>query len=584
MTARPLARLALAAGLVAAGGLGACGGGDGAMGGPAFRPLARAASGAPERVVHGDVVSDGRAVSPARPAEWTVDLVPGQALSLALRATRAASESSWAVALDGEVLHSGPCDPAAGVQFLRLPLPDRRVRGARLAVRIQGDAEGQVLRPVIGPRAAAEVPRAERERPDVVLLLVDTLRADALGVYREAGSSPTPRIDAFARRGLRLECRSSATWTLPSIASLFTARAPLQHGAYESEHVLGEAVDTLAEVLAAAGYRTAAITDSIFVSRLHGLDQGFEWFEEVPRAGWDLTHTLARADALVAEDDGRPLFLFVHTYRVHKPYRVGLEEDSGPYDEAWAATGSRALRKGRTNDQALVEADTYRDLYARGVEALDAELGPWLERLEAGSLLERGLFVLTSDHGEAFGEKQQIFHRGHPYEAETRVPLLLRSARLSPGAPEAVASLVDLPRTIAAWCGIAPDASWLGEDLLAARRSGRAFSWRVGREIEGARGIEAAVVEGRRKVLTSFDVGPGAGERAAPLLREAYDLATDPGEASNLVREAEWPGRMLDALRGELLRRARTEVRSTVREMGAEEREALGDLGYTGDE
>lgn len=573
MNARPLARLALAAGLLFA----ACGDG---LEAPAFRPLARAADGTPQRVVHGDVIADGCAVTPAAPAGWTVDLAPGLALSLAWRTTRAAPGASVTVACDGEALATWPCDALADAQARRVALPGRRTRGARLAVRIEGDAEGQVLRPVVGPAAAAGVPRAGRERPDVVLLLVDTLRADALGVYRDGGPSPTPRIDAFAQRALRLECRSSATWTLPSISSLFSGRAPLQHGAFESDHVLNEAVRTLAEVLAEAGYRTAAITDSVFVSRLHGLDQGFEWFEEVPRAGWDLTHTLARADALAAEDDGRPLFLFVHTYRVHKPYRVGLEEDAGPYDAAWAATGSRAARKGRTNDQALLEADTYRDLYARGVEALDAELGPWLQRLESGPLLERGLLVLTSDHGEAFGEKQQIFHRGHPYEAETRVPLLLRGARVPAGTQEPVASLVDLPCTIASWCGVAPDASWLGEDLLAARRTGRAFSWRVGREIEGARGVEAAVVEGRRKVLASFDVGPGAGERAAPLLREAYDLAVDPGEGSNLVREAGWPARMLEALRDELLRRARTEVHSTVREMDDAERKALGDLGY----
>jgi arylsulfatase A-like enzyme len=568
MTARALARLLPGAGLL----LAACGGESGE---PGLRLLARDARGVPERVVHGDVVADGRDVKASTPAGWTVDLEPGLALSLGWRTTRPAAEASVVVRCNDEVLATRPCQ-AAGVQWLRLDLPARRAPGARLTLSVEGDAEGQVLCPVIGPRA-------DKKRPDVLVLLVDTLRADALGVYRGDEPSPTPHLDAFARRSVRLECRSSATWTLPSISSLFTARAPLQHGAYESEHVLGAEAHTLAEVLAEAGYRTAAITDSVFVSRLHGLDQGFEWFEEVPREGWDLTHTLARADELLARDDGRPLFLFVHTYRVHKPYRVGLEEDAGPYDEAWAATGSRAVRKGRTNDQALIEADTYRGLYARGVEALDAELGPWLERLEAGPFLRDGLLVLTSDHGEAFGEKQQIFHRGHPYEAETRVPLLLRSARLAAGTPAGVASLVDLPRTIGAWCGVAADPGWLGEDLLAPRPSARAFSWRVGREIEGARGVEAAVVEGPRKVLASFDVGEVPGERARPRLREAYDLGDDPGEARNLATGEAWPTELLEAVREELLRRTRPEIHSTLRELDDAQREALDHLGYGGD-
>src|SRR5262249_52427888 len=127
--------------------------------------------------------------------------------------------------------------------------------------------------------------------------------------------------------------RANAAWTLPSISTLLTGLAPGQHTANETGSSLPDEIVTLAELLARAGYRTCAVTDAAFFSPIHGLDQGFETFCQHQPARWDRDWTVARGLELAGQDDGRPLFLLVHTYRTHMPYRVGPAEDRKPWDQ-----------------------------------------------------------------------------------------------------------------------------------------------------------------------------------------------------------------------------------------------------------
>jgi len=535
------------------------------------------------RVTLGDVTGEGLGLAPGGSAAFDVDVPEHGELSFVL-AAGLERPATFRVELDDYGILE--CKVPAGARerhVLELPGSGR----ARLSFSLGIDGAGSdrpggaIFEPVVGPKPA---PATSDPRPDVVLFLADTLRADVLERYGGAAEL-APNLNALAAKSLAFECRSSATWTLPAISSLLSGHAPPQHGAVAPDRALGADVITLAEEFARAGYRTAAITDSFFVSRRHGLDQGFQWFEEIPQDRWDLSATLARATELVARDDGRPLFLFVHTYRAHKPYRVGLEEDPAPFEAAWAATAARAGATKGPERTAFYrsEADTYRSLYERGVAGLDAEFGPWFAALDAHGLFERGLFVFTSDHGEAFGEHAEMWHRGHTWDTQIRVPLFLYSKALAAraGTAPTLAAHLDLARTLTTWCGVDPASDWGGENLLAAQGPGRAFAFRLETETDGKRAGEAALFDGRRKVYARFEVGG-----AAPELAGAFDVGVDPREEEQdqFRTDAAWPREVFAKLRPEL--EALLQARSQGEEVELDEaaRKQLEGLGYTGDE
>jgi arylsulfatase A-like enzyme len=389
-----------------------------------------------------------------------------------------------------------------------------------------------------------------------------------------------------------LAARSPSTWTLPAHASLFSGLWPPQHGAERRMHTLAPGLETLAERFAAAGYRTAAVTDGVFLTPERHMDQGFESFVVHPRDHWELGKTLRAADEAVAEDDGRPLFLFVHTYRTHWPYRVGLDEDDGP---ARALRG-RALRLQREALHAARQPDEPRDddgdgargrdlelfapvvaelheLYREGARGLDAALGPWVAALEARGLFRDGVLVFTSDHGEEFLEHGGLLHGGEAHEELARVPLFIHGAGLAPRDVHLGASLVDLPPTLARLSGLAPDPAWGGRDLLALADERVLFSCARGGR---GKGRVLAVTHGARKLHAT-----GIPEVELPGgVRAAYDLAADPREQHDVRATAAWPD--------ELARRAAPDWAAVLAPLAtaseltldAAELEALRELGY----
>jgi hypothetical protein len=283
--------------------------------------------------------------------EELVTDIPG-ASELSFRfahASRSATEPVHArITLEAETLFEHRFEPGSCAEALAfaVALPPAGRAHARLVFEIEGPpGQGVFFTPSIGP-VARGTPGARPwpAKPDVVVFLADTLRADALALH---GGPPgvASNLDRFAEGCLRFtRARSNAAWTLPSISSMLTGIQPGQHGATDEDLVLSSALTTLPELLGRAGYRTGAITDGSFFAPIFGLDQGFEWFSEHDAARWDLDRTVAEAQAFLEHDDGRPVFLVVHTYRVHQPYRVGPEEDRTRYDEVLArvraATGT----------------------------------------------------------------------------------------------------------------------------------------------------------------------------------------------------------------------------------------------------
>ena len=342
---------------------------------------------------------------------------------------------------------------------------------------------------------AACAPAAEPE-PDaprlLLLVTVDTLRADRLGAYgSERGL--TPHLDALAADSLVFEVAyAPAPFTVPSLVSLHTGRYPAELGLQINLSELRPDVGTLAEVLLRRGWKTAAVVSNVVLRQRDDLARGFEiwddtmeeteavrlWRERTARPTTDAALALVdvwRSDPEVA---GRPLFLWVHYQDPHGPYTppAGWRERYTELEQRLA--GERTLPEVVGSDgeggipryQLLDErheASFYRAGYAAEIAWMDAQVGRLLDALRERGLLSSVVFA--ADHGEAMGEHDFWFAHGHHLTDEAvQVPLMLRLPGVAAGRRSDVASLVDLfPTLLAAATGSPPDPALPGRDLLA---------------------------------------------------------------------------------------------------------------------
>jgi len=551
-------------------------------------------------VARGGVERDGawratvrQLAADALPASRTlvVDVPPHSALRLATVAFQGVEpgQASFRVLLEGRPLleHAQAADLPGGADWHALPLPEAGLRGARLEFEIGGDpALALFAAPRIGPAEVGSM-RARpwgRARPSVLLVVADTLRADCLAM-NGGDARWMPRLNELAARAVRAtRARSSSTWTLPAHGTLLSGLYPTQHGLHTVTSPLSAELETLAEVFARAGYRTAAVTDSVFVSRRYGLDAGFEWFEEhwTRKHGWTLEDSLAAARRLLAADDGRPLFLLLHTYRVHSPYRAGREEDEGRMQEL-AKRVRRAVREEHAHDDAAEWltvrsgfAEEYRAAYLEGVQALDASLGAFVAELEAGGFFANGYLLFTSDHGEAFFEHGRLGHNLPPHEEQLRIPLLLFGGGLAPREIPHAVSLADVAPTLADLCAVPRSAHWRGPSILALDHERPSFSL-VRTDARDSLGIS----HGERKILVEAARGESLRERLArgePTA--AFHLAHDPRELEDRLHADDWPEEMARALAAEWAALSRPLVEAAEIELDEATVEELRALGY----
>ena len=463
------------------------------------------------------------------------------------------SRAVFRVYVDGERVFEHEQEAGSAGSLVRhgLRLPDEP-RPSRIAFEVDGPfAYTSFLAPILST-AEGDGPGAEAPaRPDLVVFLADTFRADNLTVYG-GNHGVTPNIDRFASEGLVFRrAWSVSTSTLPAHSSLFTGMFPLQTGVRGVGDRLPATVRTIAEHLSDAGYRTVAVTDGGFVSPAYGLDQGFEWFHSRKRTEGG---TLGRLREALEEDDGRPLFLFVQTYRAHSPYEVSAEAR----ERFGASLGLEGLDYDRVMDEleeelgGVQEVDPadprfpvferisrdLRRLYLGGCADLDTLFGEMLEDLaELG--VEEPAVLFTSDHGEAFAEHDRIFHTGRVFEEQIRIPLMIGGPAIEPGVSDHAASLVDLSLTLADLAGVAPHGEWLGTSLLRLDRDRPVFAFQgLGKEDDLS---SMGVVLGSQKLMVPERLrSPWEGPPQA-----AFDLRADPGETRDLSTTEEWPAEML---------------------------------------
>jgi len=476
----------------------------------------------------------------------------------------------------------------SGWQDRRLPLAawSGKVVALRLVARRLDAERDEFALPVWStPVVTAPGPRSPDQR-SVILISLDTLRADRLDAYRtHAGTSPF-LAEKFGREGVIFENAVAASSTTgPSHMTLFTSLQPWVHGEGTGPRRGRIDAPTAAELLRAAGFRTAAFTENASINSRRGFARGFEEFGEdkggvagLPKG--QIERTLARGLAWLQRHRDEPFFLFLHTYQTHAPYAPPA--DSLALVPAVTGQGGEELRR-----------------YDGEIRYVDDRMRDFLTRLEREAVPDLVVIVL-SDHGEEFGEHGFRGHAVTLHAEITHVPLMLLGAEIPRGVrvDETVAH-VDLLPTILALAGVAVPEHAMGRNLIPLWQAGAAsgdappaFSetWQTsGLRWEGEQARVGAptlaVRVGARKLIRYPDPA-GAAARY-----EYYELADDPSESRNRYdpRRAEvaqlqrlldgYPERM-DARRAQLARSLGLAPVERSTEIDAQREQKLRALGY----
>ncbi len=369
--------------------------------------------------------------------------------------------------------------------------------------------------------------------PNLILISLDTLRADHLPTYGYPRDT-APFLDGLARSGTVFEhAITAASSTTPAHMSLFTSLPPSAHGVVKISDfsALAPGARTLAEMLGAQGFVTAAFCEDGAITRGRGFERGFDFYYENPPPVPHVpevqsARTFARALDWLDGTGERRLFLFLHTYEVHAPY-----EPPAAWEGHFEGDGHSGEEPGRLK----------RDLYDREIRYLDGRLEALWSGLAERGLLERSLVVVTSDHGEEFYEHGFWGHGATVYEEQLRVPLLF----VGPGVPSgqriaAPVGFTDILPTLLELMGVPVPAQATGTSFAPLLRgepappgwSDRPFyseAWypeRLGNRKRVLMQPTIAVRQGQRKLLRRTT--------RKGFQYEYYDLARDPHEQIDL--------------------------------------------------
>jgi len=450
----------------------------------------------------------------------------------------------------------------------------------------------------------------EPSRPNVLLVVIDTLRADHLGAY--GYDRPTsPNLDRLAKRGTLFQrAHATSSWTAPSVVSILTGLYPAVHGVEQANSVLGESVPTMAEAFARAGYATAAMAaNPAFVSPRVGIGRGFARFDvlqgdpvaiDAPvkmipldpdfRTWVEVADAARVTDAALAwiGEPGRserPFFLFLHYLDPHADYfppaemarRFGVDSAdplAGVAQRLLLRDGLRRAAGGSFEAPSAAQLATLLALYDAEIAFTDIHVGRLLSGVER--LSRDTIVAVTADHGEEFGDHGGLMHGITLYQEQLHVPLILAGAGLQPGREVALpVSLASLWATLAELAGLPPPGAGTGRSLAPLARGEPAtvpVPFADLNNTERAELHRLAVVGDRWKLIERRN---GA--------RALFDLATDPGEKRDLAGLESAP---LASLAEELAAREsrvsaeRARAAPATIELSPEDRARMRALGY----
>jgi arylsulfatase A-like enzyme/Tfp pilus assembly protein PilF len=342
----------------------------------------------------------------------------------------------------------------------------------------------------------------QTERPSILLVTLDTTRADAVGP--DATRVATPAFNAVAARGRRFtQAYATVPETLPSHASMMTGLYPAGHGLHENARYLAANVPVLAEKLQQSGYRTAAFVSSFVLARRFGLARGFDIYDDELAAGLaerTSKETSDRAIAHLGTVSSQPQLVWVHYFDPHAPYRP---------------------------PQSFLEQYEGKP-YLGEIAAMDAQLGRLIAAFDAQTA-GAGAVIVVADHGEGLGDHGESQHGTLLYQSTMHVPLVIAGPGVTAGVSTAPVSTRRVFHTVLDWAGLGSQDSLRGSSdevvLGEAMKPFLEYGWQP----------QTMAVDGQLKAITAGKL-------------EAYDVASDPGETRNLGSGANLPSRMRKSL------------------------------------
>lgn len=401
------------------------------------------------------------------------------------------------------------------------------------------------------------------ERPNVVVILIDTLRADSLPFYGYEKDTAPFLSELAAKSALFENAYSTSSWTAPAMASLFTSLYPRQHGVLTGFTATGkmqeidptitvnripEELETLPEMMRAAGYRTYGVADNFNISELLGFRDGFDRFKmHYFKGAKFVNRDLIRWSRDIRDDP--PYFVYAHYTDPHAPYLSHAPDGS---------TKAKTPEEKRAN-------------YDQEIRHVDAKIRELFEHFGWGP---QTFVIVVSDHGEEFWDHGHVGHTRTLYEEVVRVPFLVHGPGIEPARISEPASIIDLVPTLRALLELPPNEVEQGVALFQAGDAEleRPLFGHVRRVLRDGGRTHRSALSGSWKYIHST----GAEET-----HELFDLAADPGESNNLVDEHPERARGLQTLLDDYEQNSRsfyaTDVHTTLDD---EERERLRALGY----
>lgn len=453
---------------------------------------------------------------------------PGQSLTMELRRQRRGQETT--------VLATSADNP----EGYFVPKLDA-AKGERYRLVWHGSGRAFVGRPLLYRILPKE------KRKTMVLLAADTLRNDQIGAHVD-GVPVAPFLAQLSAKGTRFErCLSPSNWTLPSFASLFTARHEIEHG-LNAPGVLDEDQPFLVEALSPA-YITINFNGGCWMRFQSGFNRGFDHVREGGYFNQQSTVSakslLEGATALLESAEFPATFLFLHTYQVHTPYEPDLDllrrlDPAHPVLRTGVFPADPPQKSSSRS-----EKDQYFRLYQGEVSVLDREVERFFGRLKKSGLEPQTLFVLLGDHGEKFGGHDVWEHGATLFKNEIRVPLLIRFPRGEHAGRRITepVSLLDVFPTLLDWAGLpAPPVPLDGTSLMPMLESGKSRLLPVVSSSMNCWYLpdvppQLALTFPRYRFIVTFPLNRRDEERV-----EAYDLIADPSELAPLAKlpPAEW--------------------------------------------
>ncbi len=443
------------------------------------------------------------------------------------------------------------------------------------------------------------------ESPNIVLISLDTLRADHTSIYGYP-KEITPHLAQLAREAAIFDNGyTPASHTLLAHASMMTALYPETHGVIERSNTIASDDTLLAQVLHQAGYRTVAFINGGYLDPKYGFDRGFDVYDFAHdiKEGRSAEVTNQAIFEWLSEYEGRPFFLFAHYFDIHSDWEYLPYESAPTYKSKFVGPAPDGFRAGdgkifasrflgKMNKEKLLYTDAERDyvksLYDAGIAYTDFHIGALIDKLREVNLLDRTIIIIVSDHGEEFQEHGNMLHT-QVFEEVVRIPFLISFPEMR-GSPqrscrtdgkswrtfkarriETAAELVDLMPTIADCIGIPISSRIQGQSLMKLLEGDDQLNDRPV-FVRNSSGSQMGIRKGKWKLIHAMKSGRSF----------LYDLKDDPGERENLAKRyperAEVLLRELESWREES-HLARSDDRRDV-EVSDEVIKALEALGY----